>query len=266
MYFKKEIPADKKDKHLRYRMEANIGFAISDMSYMGEYENAIDIIFNFIVEQEHNIDTVATPVLYMMRHSTELGLKHNIKYLEKYSERTAPAGILRSHNLSKLLEEFDNQFQVLHKKYAFEFAIQDQYMEYFEKAQNMVTELGEDDSTFRYVQNTKAKRVFSQGAKKDVLKIKENYDETVILLTYTADAIAQYTDYEDLLNLAPEFKNGTGLVYFRFPSFQKDIIAKKLTEEHIQLDAFIWVGYEKSGKMKILEVGKESFLVPYHES
>jgi hypothetical protein len=263
VFFKKEIPADKIDKHLKYRMEANIGFAISDMSYMGEYENAIDIIFNFIVEKEHNIDTVATPVLYMMRHSTELGLKYNIRYLEKYSERKVPAGVMRSHNLTNLLVEFNQQFQALHKKYGFDQTILDQYDGYFGKAQNMVTELGEDDSTFRYVQNTKANRVFSHSAKKDVLKIKKYFDETVILLTHTADVIAQHTDYEDLLKLGPEFKNRSRLVYMRFPSYQKNFVAEKLTEDHAQLDTFIWKGYKKSEKVKILEVGNECFLVPF---
>lgn len=78
MYFKKEIPAENINKYLASRLEANIGFAQSDMSYLGEYENAIDIIFNFIVENKHNVDTVATPLLYLMRHSIELGLKMKV--------------------------------------------------------------------------------------------------------------------------------------------------------------------------------------------
>jgi hypothetical protein len=59
---------------------------------LGSIENAIDILFNHIAEKEYNLDVIALPFFYLMRHSVELGLKANLTYLVKYSRRQ-PASI-----------------------------------------------------------------------------------------------------------------------------------------------------------------------------
>ena len=85
MWYKKELPSEINKLDLD-KLKANIGHSYSDMNLVGQYENAIDILINQIIEEKHRVDTIAHPLLYLMRHSIELGLKENIKYLKKYSK------------------------------------------------------------------------------------------------------------------------------------------------------------------------------------
>jgi len=84
MWYKKQLP-DNLTKRELDRLKAYIGQANSDMNLVGQYENAIDILINHIVKKGDRIDLIASPLLYLIRHSIELALKENIRYLNKYS-------------------------------------------------------------------------------------------------------------------------------------------------------------------------------------
>ena len=51
-----------------------------------EYLKAIDILMDSIDTNGEPIDFLANPILYLIRHSIELGLKYNLDYFEKYSD------------------------------------------------------------------------------------------------------------------------------------------------------------------------------------
>ena len=120
MWFKKELP-ENISKRQSDRLTAFIGFSYSDMNLVGQYENAVDILINQIIEEKNRVDTIAHPLLYLMRHSIELGLKVNIKYLEKYSKLTITK--FKTHTLSDLFSEFEKHYN----KIALENNFENQY-------------------------------------------------------------------------------------------------------------------------------------------
>lgn len=78
---------DISNKRVRYQFTAYVGRVFSEMGLLGEYENAVNIIIKYLKTKKERIDIVAHPVLYMMRHSLELGYKINFEYLTHYSKR-----------------------------------------------------------------------------------------------------------------------------------------------------------------------------------
>ncbi|VTP92158.1 hypothetical protein [Sphingobacterium daejeonense] len=85
MWYKEELPSEINNEDLD-KLTAYVGHSNSDMNLVGQYENAVDILINQIIKEKHRVDTIAHPLLYLMRHSIELSLKENIKYLKKYSK------------------------------------------------------------------------------------------------------------------------------------------------------------------------------------
>lgn len=77
-----------------------------DSDYFSQYENAIELLFNEINENK-NIDSLILPTLFLLRHALELGMKYNIKYFSKYSEKNDFLKKLNNtHNLKELFDAF----------------------------------------------------------------------------------------------------------------------------------------------------------------
>jgi hypothetical protein len=262
MYFKKELPKELITRELKSRMKANVGVPFSHMGYLGQYENAINILFNHIAFHKHNLDVVALPLFYLMRHSLELGLKANLAWLEKYSRRQPARKIMHSHSIIVLLQEFKEQFYALNAKYEFEVALLNKFEELYASADKLVSELGEDASSFRYVNDIKGNSLFPTNTTIDGIKMKQNFDDAIILLSYTVDEVAIYTDYEDLVALAPQFTEGVGQVYLRVPDFQQKVLASHLSGKYEPIGDLSWRNEEKGEVLRLLAVNNECFLVP----
>src|SRR5687767_10737381 len=101
------------NKHERYQFTAYVGNAYSDMGLLGEYETAINIIIKELKATKTRVDTVAHPILYMMRHSLELGYKRNFEYLSNYSNRQTSKNLFGSHNLQNLHVELKEHFETI---------------------------------------------------------------------------------------------------------------------------------------------------------
>ena len=109
MWFKKELPDDLGKREME-RLKAYVGYSHSDMNLVGQYENAVDILFNHIIENKQRIDVIAHPLLYLMRHSIELALKENIRYLNKYSNLGLSK--IKTHSIDDLFIEFEEEFDI----------------------------------------------------------------------------------------------------------------------------------------------------------
>ena len=105
MWLKKELPEDLGRVEMD-RLQAYVGYSHSEMNLVGQYENVVDILVNKIIEDGSRVDLIAHPLLYLMRHSIELALKENIKYLNKYSE-LGLGRYIKGHAIDELLKEFE---------------------------------------------------------------------------------------------------------------------------------------------------------------
>lgn len=74
------------EKARRAKFDAHIGHYQSFMSYFGSYKRAVDTLIKHVEVKEASVDTIAYPIMFLVRQYIELGLKANIRYFSKYSE------------------------------------------------------------------------------------------------------------------------------------------------------------------------------------
>jgi hypothetical protein len=254
---------DIENKHVRYQFTAYVGFVHSGMSVLGEYETAINIIVKNLKETNTRLDVVAYPVLYMMRHSLEIGYKENILYLKKYSGRQANKRILERHDLNQLHLEFKEHFEAISTKLSFDNELTLQFYKYYDPTTQLIQSLEPTEaSAFRYVTNVKGESIFNGTEKKDFGVIKGQYDNAITMLAHTADVISTYTDYVDLLTELPDFKNGTGQVVMTFASYELDNVTRHLDQKHEKVDKLTWKDKVDNQNLVIVTVDKKCYLLP----
>ena len=260
MWYKKELPSEINKLDLD-KLKANIGHSYSDMNLVGQYENAIDILINQIIEEKHRVDTIAHPLLYLMRHSIELGLKENIKYLKKYSK--LPISKSKTHTLSDLFLEFENHYSKIAIENNFEIELKEEYNKYTSDLKDVITALGEEASSFRYVYTNDGKKVFTNSETINVYELKKKYDNSLILISHTADAISPYTDYIDYLKFDKSIKKDSlGFVIRCTEKYQKDWLIEKLNEKYkIVKEKNIWFDEDEKCYLHLKIANKKCYVI-----
>lgn len=258
---------DINNKHERYQFTAYVGHTLSDMGLLGEYENAINIIIKDLKATKTRLDTVAHPVLYMMRHSLELGYKRNFEYLSAYSGRQTSKNLLGSHDLQKLHAEFKEHFDLISNDLNFDKEVVTEFEKYYTQTTALISQLGSGEaSSFRYTKNIKGQQIFQSSDTIDVGELKGIYDNAITMLVHTSDLILPYTDHKDLLDKVPNFQGSVGTVKMTFPSFQLNFIADKLDEQYEKLDQLKWKHTEEGQSLIIVTVGDTCYLTPIKNS
>lgn len=251
------------NKHERHQFTAYIGQAYSEMGLLGEYENAINIIIKDLKDTKTRIDTVSNPVLYMMRHSLELGYKSNLEYFEQYSNRKTTKKLFGCHDLQKLHSEFKTHFYLINATLNFDTDLVTEFNKYYAHTATLIRELGATESaSFRYTKDIKGQRIFQPTETKDIGKIKELYDKAITMLVYTSSLISPYTDYKDLTTKVPTFQNGMGIVQMKFPLSQLDTFAEKLSKKHKKIDNLKWKDEAKRQILSVIIVNDNCYLTP----
>ena len=254
------------NKHERYQFTAYVGHVFSEMGLLGEYENAVNIIIKDLKATNTRIDVVAHPVLYMMRHSLELGYKSNFEYFEPYSGRQTSKNLFGCHDLQKLHVEFKAHFDLINSSLHFDNDLVTEFNKYYDQTTTLISQLGSTEaSTFRYTKNTKGQRIFQSTETKDIGEIKKLYDKAITMLAHTSDLISPYTDYKDLINKAPNFQGGLGTVQMTFPSFQLNSIADRLDEQYEKIDQLKWKDKVDGQILVIVTVENNCYLTPVRQ-
>lgn len=199
-------------KYTRNKFEAFLGSYLSFGSYLTSYENAFRALIDSVNNSGFHVDYLAYPILFIARHSLELGFKANIRYFSKYSEKSDYI-YDNSHNLKDLFSGFETHFREFIKqlkvKYGIEVAKEDilDFEEYCIAVENLVDRfnlLDKSSYCFRYPVDTKNKKNFSPTDSVNILDIKELFDKAMILLQHTADLFSKYTDYADDIEVCYE--------------------------------------------------------------
>lgn len=254
------------NKHERYQFTAYIGHVFSEMGLLGEYENAINIIIKDLKSTRTRIDVVAHPVLYMMRHSLELGYKINFQYFEPYSNRQTSKNILGCHDLKKLHTEFKAHFELINNALHFDKDLVIEFEKYYTQTTKLINQLGSTEaSSFRYTKNTKGQHIFQSTEAKDIGEIKELYDKEITMLAHTSDLISPYTDYKDLISKVPNFQGGIGTVQMTFPSFQLNSFANKLDDKYEKLDQLKWKDKVDGQVLIVVTIDNNCYLTPIRQ-
>jgi hypothetical protein len=193
----------------------------------------------------------------------EIGYKSNFEYLEKYSNRVTSKRLKRCHNLEKLHAEFKEHIDLVSKSLKIDEDIVNEFISYYDPTTKFISHLKPSEaSSFRYSKNTKGLRIFQNTETIDIGELKEQYDRAITLLVHTVDVISPYTDYKDLIDKKPEFKNGVGIVRMTFPSSQLNHIANLLDEKYEKLDQLLWKDMEDDQVLTIITIENKCYLTP----
>ena len=112
-----------RNKRTEHQFTAFIDYYLSFPSYLESYKRSFDILLKDVLVTNSYVDYIAYPILFLARHCMKLGLKTNIRYFAKYSEKDdyVKAG---THDLENLFKAFKmhvvKTFETLKKKYGIE--------------------------------------------------------------------------------------------------------------------------------------------------
>lgn len=200
-----EIPDN---KFTRHQFTAFLGHNLTFGNYLSTYKTAFTILLENVYQSGRHIDSLAYPILFIARHCMELGFKTNIRYFIKYSEKEdfKKAG---THNLENLFQAFklhvNMTIENLKKNHNIEIDEGDivdfnKLCDEVSKLTNIFQALDKNSDSFRYPVDKDNNNSFDHKDTIDLLDVKELYEKSMTLLTYTASVFAKYTDIADTIN------------------------------------------------------------------
>ena len=150
------------------------------MGVLGQYARAVDYLFNAIAETGFSADHCSYPLLYLLRHTLEVGLKANIQYIAREGSSPLRGSTGHGHDLGKLRQEFITLVEAQD--------IMDQETLAFFHQECLVMQdlikLMPSASSFRYTEETNGSRVFGSEVF-DIAKLKPAFERSRTILAYT---------------------------------------------------------------------------------
>ena len=186
----------------RWNYEAQIGINLNFLSYLHAYQTAFKILYAQIGEGNAPVNIISYPLLFLARHSLELGYKFNINYLAKYSHRKDKVN-WNYHHLRELHDAFGLHFRGVVQKLNISKDIADEFNSRFAEVEKLTETFNKIDRgsfNFRYPVDTEQRNVFEHRATINLLDVKELYEKAMILVSHTADVLSDFTDYVDDMN------------------------------------------------------------------
>src|SRR3990172_3390902 len=121
--------------------------------YFGEYLWIVNLTFERAKQSE--VTVISRPVLFLIRHTLELGYKGNIVELEKVSglESALKFKGPDAHNLEKLHRDFERHFKEIAKRYDLDADVLAQFERInstLKKLNNVLHRLDSGSYAFRY--------------------------------------------------------------------------------------------------------------------
>lgn len=162
-----------------------------------QYKEAFDTLY----ESSKLVDTIALPMMFLMRHYLELILKYNIKYFSKFSESEYMLTKIKSeHKLEPLADAFQQHWKLVVKKHNQKI----DYKEYIKKFQNLIALIHQLDAysmSFRYPHDKDNKEHFEWQDTLDIYSIKNMLEEVLPLLNHSTDVfydqVGQHIEFEE---------------------------------------------------------------------
>lgn len=253
---------DPSDERLRYRLTADLSIQQSYIAYFGQYERALNILINYLLETKTRVDMISHPVLYLMRHSLELAYKGNVEYFQKYTGVSLKKPKSGGHNLFDLHEQFGNQIQILINQLPVSTWDQDSFFALYQETAELLKQLrGDEASIFRY-HDVNKRKFFNRNDELDVTELLERFKNAGMMLTHTSDIFSRYTDYVELIQRQPDFNKGKGEVWMTFKLFEKEFVYARLDKEFKRTDDDEWFDSETKQRLQTILINETFYLFP----
>ena len=185
-----------------------------------EYIYAVDILY-----KNTTSDKISAPLLYLVRHSIEIGLKSTILYLCEKSELNSMCteGKLHGHKLPRLYNCFNQHWQNIIKKYDFKnqgktvkdiINDTDKYKKELKELIDFFDQYDQESTLLRYGNKKpieiEQKYSFLENeysgtvALIDVDKFIEKYKDSMLIFKYLEDALTDFYEYMHAVNFQKE--------------------------------------------------------------
>ncbi|MDD4950572.1 hypothetical protein [Sulfuricurvum sp.] len=158
------------EKAERSKRFSHIGMhSNSDMTYAMQYKEAFDALY----DSSKPVDTIALPMMFLMRHYLELILKSNIVYFAKFSESDCMLKKINlEHKLLLLANAFKEHWKLVAKKHGLNFNDK-VYIKNFDLLIDLVDQIDKYSMSFRYSHDKEDKKHFEWGDTLDIFNIKK---------------------------------------------------------------------------------------------
>jgi hypothetical protein len=176
---------------------ARVGQHQSFASYLGSYEQAVKQLFDSIVNGRESADLIAPPLLFLMRHSMELGYKFTLWELHEMNEEPYDFQGYKGHGLAKLHQALRESHRKAVEKYDLPDSHVENFKEHCEKTEagmKLFSRLDFDSMGFRYPFNNQGNPNLPRDEVVDLMALKQAFDDAMILLKHTADVLGEYVD------------------------------------------------------------------------
>jgi hypothetical protein len=174
--YKRQNEIENKNKH---KFISYLGYNRDWWNYYAQYKNAIDELVNGI-EKNIPIDTISLPLLFMIRHSIEIGLKANILKLEEVNPtiKKIQLGGTKSHSIELLYNKFEEHLNLIIKNFEIRKIIVleiNEFLKSFKPLKNKLEKLDKGSFNFRYPVDTKGNYNFNWEKKENIAGIVNLY-------------------------------------------------------------------------------------------
>ena len=135
--------------------EGNLGYTNSIINYCTVYKDTYTFLFESIKKSSNKYDEFLEPMLFLLRHSIELGIKFNIQYLSIATKNKMEVSIGTEHNLKVLTEELGRLINLM--KIGDDVLIR-QIKGYYRTTKTLsdyLTKLDKNSTSFRYAVKSK---------------------------------------------------------------------------------------------------------------
>jgi hypothetical protein len=167
-------------------------------TYAMQYKEAFDTLY----ESSKSVDTIALPMMFLMRHYLELILKSNIMYFSEFSESKSMLKNIKSeHKLKSLANAFQEHWNLVVKKYKLKIGDK-KYIESFKTFIELMDQLDKYSMSFRYSHDKDDEKHFEWGETLDIYSIKKSLDNVLPFIQHSSDVF--YDQVEQYIELEKE--------------------------------------------------------------
>jgi len=183
------------NENKRHKFESYIGWNQNWWNYYVQYKEAIDKIVA-LIESGTAIDTISLPLLFLTRHSIELGLKANILKLENFNSKVKKITLSgsRSHSLDFLYNKFEEHLNAILKEKKVSQSIRNQiadYLKEFEPLKDILHNLDKGSFNFRYPVDTSGIPNFEWNDRLQVADIIDMYYKIHPFVMFTENVLTE---------------------------------------------------------------------------
>lgn len=177
------------------RFNAHVGQSSNFGAYLAFYEHAVERLYCEVSEHNETADMAAIPLLFLMRHTMELGYKFSLFHLCELngSSFTPEAKGCEGHSFEKLHErlrlEYSKALSAGHVPEK-DHEVIEEYFASTERAIKLFDTLDEKSTKFRYPIDRQIP-VFPKDTQVNLLEMKNACDEAMGLLGTVIDVIAR---------------------------------------------------------------------------